>query len=304
MDRDCAIVRDLLPLYAEELCCPETAEFVKEHASSCPGCSAALEEHLKPAPVAPDTKSETLHTLRNKLRKRTVFAVISAVLLLFALLTGVAVYATVPVWLSVDEAVVYAEQQVDGSVKVKLTDRVCQVTYLENDRFCCQGVRVSWLLDFTRSQIPTGGEHSFSFNPDNEQALWYSGVYTGDADTLLWGSDIASTENSYFRELDRSLLHILYVSILVGMVLLVCGVCLRKKLIGKWLLVIAAAFICCALSTLFVSGGHYYDTVIRNAALLKYSTLVKRYIAIAVMTIISFTTVLFTGLTIYEYRRH
>lgn len=304
MNKECAIIRDLIPLYAENLCSDASAEFVRNHTTTCKCCNAVLVEHLKPAPIAPDLHCDGLQVLRKRLRKRTVFAIISAVLIILTLVAGVLVSSTVPVWLSVDEAVVYAEQQPDGSVKVKLTDRVCHITYLDNDRFACQGMRINWLINLARKNNPGAVEHAFSFRPNNEQALWYSGVYTGDTDTLLWGSDIASTENNYFRELDRSLLHILYVSVFFGVVLLTCGICLRKKLIGKWLLAIAAVFICCALSTVFVTGGHYYDTVIRNAALLKYSTLVKRYIAIVAMTIVSFTTVIFTGLTICEYRRH
>lgn len=303
MNKECAIIRDLIPLYAENLCSDASAEFVKNHTTTCKCCNAVLAEHLKPAPIAPDLHCDGLQVLRKRLRKRTVFAIISAVLIILTLVAGVLVSATVPVWLSVDEAVVYAEQQPDGSVKVKLTDRVCHITYLDNDRFACQGMRISWFLTLTRNSNPVAAEHTFSFHPDDEQAFWYSGQYTEDQDALLWGTDTASVENSYFERLDRSVFYILLFSASVGALLLVCGFCLRKKRIGKWLLLLSTLFICCALSTLFVSGGHFYDTAIRNAVLLKYSVLVKRYIAIAVMTVISFAAVLLTSISIYEYRK-
>lgn len=303
MNKECAIIRDLIPLYAENLCSDASAELVRNHTTTCKCCNAVLAEHLKPAPIAPDLHCDGLQVLRKRLRKRTVFAIISAVLIILTLVAGVLVSATVPVWLSVDEAVVYAEQQPDGSVKVKLTDRVCHITYLDNDRFACQGMRISWFLNLTRNSNPVAAEHTFSFYPDDEQAFWYSGQYTGDQDTLLWGTDTASVENSYFERLDRSVFYILLFSASIGALLLACGFCLRKKRIGKWLLLLSTLFICCALSTLFVSGGHFYDTAVRNAVLLKYSVLVKRYIAIAVMTVISFAAVLLTSISIYEYRK-
>ena len=303
MSNKCAIIRDLIPLYAEKLCSDESAELVRNHTASCKCCNAVLEEHLKPALIAPDLHCDGLQVLRKRLRKRTVFAIISAVLIILTLVAGVLVSSTVPVWLSVDEAVEYVQQQPDGSVKVKLTDRVCHITYLDNDRFACQGMRISWLLNITRKKNPIAGEHAFSFRPDHEQAFWYSGQYTGDQDALLWGTNTASVENSFYEEMDRSLLHILLSSAAAGILLFVCGICLRRKRIGKWLLSLGTLFICCALATLFVSGGHFYDTAISSKALLKYSVLVKRYIAIAVMTVISFAAMLLTSITIYEYRK-
>ena len=41
---ECAIVRDLLPLYAEKMVCGETAEFVRDHLEGCASCRAELEQ--------------------------------------------------------------------------------------------------------------------------------------------------------------------------------------------------------------------------------------------------------------------
>lgn len=302
MNRDCEIVRDLIPLYAEEMCSQSSAEFVREHTEKCPDCQAVLDEIKKPVPVMADTKTETLHTLRRRLRKKTVFSVLSAVLIILSILAGLVIYATVPVWLSVEEAVVYAEQQPDGSVKVKLSDKVCHISNFENNRFCCQGMRIDWILKASRSHNPNSTEHTISFKPDNEQSLWYYGKFTGESDTLLWGKDTTVLENSYYRQMDRSLLYIISISAFVGIALLICGAVLRKKRLGKWILLIATLFICCALSTLFVTDGHFYDTIIRNAAMLRFSMLARRYAAIAGLTLLSFPTVICTGYTVYLYR--
>ena len=41
-DLSCAVVRDLLPAYAEGLTAPETNEAVERHLAHCPECTAHL----------------------------------------------------------------------------------------------------------------------------------------------------------------------------------------------------------------------------------------------------------------------
>ena len=304
MNRDCEIVRDLLPLYAEQISSEASADFVREHTAQCPQCQAVLDDLLKPTPVIRDTNTQAMRSIRMKLKKRTLLSVLTACLIIFTLLAGIFVCAVVPVWLSVDEAIVYTEQQEDGSIKVKLADRVCHITNHSNNRFSCQGMRLDWILKAGRSQNPNPSEHALSFQPDDKQAVWYYGKFTGESDTMLWGESISSTENTYYRQMDRSLLYIVCISAFTGIVLLACGIALRKKRLGTWLLSFAAFFICCALSTVFVTGGHFYDTAIWHISMLPYSMLARRYVAIAGMTLISFLTVICAGHTICEYRNN
>ena len=43
MKTECSVVRDLLPLYVEELVSPETARYVESHLAECHECQAELE---------------------------------------------------------------------------------------------------------------------------------------------------------------------------------------------------------------------------------------------------------------------
>ena len=43
MKTECSVVRDLLPLYVENMVSPETAQYVKSHLAECPECQAELE---------------------------------------------------------------------------------------------------------------------------------------------------------------------------------------------------------------------------------------------------------------------
>lgn len=55
MERDCALVSDLLTLYIEDLCSEETRHFVEGHLATCPDCRARYEGMT--APVAAERSS-------------------------------------------------------------------------------------------------------------------------------------------------------------------------------------------------------------------------------------------------------
>ena len=39
----CAVIKDLLPSYAEDMTSPETCELVREHLQECPDCQSVYE---------------------------------------------------------------------------------------------------------------------------------------------------------------------------------------------------------------------------------------------------------------------
>ena len=53
----CEIIRDLLPLYADDACSRESRELVEEHIKECPGCAEELEK-LKNTEIEEDLKYE------------------------------------------------------------------------------------------------------------------------------------------------------------------------------------------------------------------------------------------------------
>ena len=59
MKNECSFVRDVLPLYFENMVSEDTAEFVKEHLENCPACAAELESMkvLKTLEITADTQA-------------------------------------------------------------------------------------------------------------------------------------------------------------------------------------------------------------------------------------------------------
>ena len=96
MRNECNIIRDILPLYVENMVSEDTSEFVKEHLESCPACRAELEK-LKVTDVIESAVSDAENDDEKRLkafagkinRKRhIVISAFAAVLLLTFLLGG------------------------------------------------------------------------------------------------------------------------------------------------------------------------------------------------------------------------
>ena len=43
MKTDCEVIRDLLPLYADDVCSGSSRQLIEEHLEECPDCTAVLE---------------------------------------------------------------------------------------------------------------------------------------------------------------------------------------------------------------------------------------------------------------------
>ena len=77
MKLPCAVVRDLLPLYAEKMTEPETQKLVDEHLKECPECRKKLAETETGTPAPVDT-TKPLRALKKQIRRRRLYAALIA----------------------------------------------------------------------------------------------------------------------------------------------------------------------------------------------------------------------------------
>ena len=88
MNIPCGVIRDLLPLYAENLASEESAALLREHLETCAQCREYLET-LK-APAAPESDSRApMERLKKELRRRRWRAASLAALVVFTALFAV-----------------------------------------------------------------------------------------------------------------------------------------------------------------------------------------------------------------------
>ena len=89
MKNECSIIRDILPLYVENMVSEDTSEFVKEHLESCPACRAELEKLREPVEVQtepqPDMDAAPLKRLKKALLMKKVQTILCTAAVLLAL---------------------------------------------------------------------------------------------------------------------------------------------------------------------------------------------------------------------------
>ena len=88
MKLPCSVVRDLLPLYSEEMVEPDTKILVEEHLPECPDCQRKYSEIKAGSPAAADTAASTatpLRTLKKQIRSRRWFAALIAAMFVFVI---------------------------------------------------------------------------------------------------------------------------------------------------------------------------------------------------------------------------
>ena len=86
MNKNCEVIRDLLPLYADDVCSGRSRELIEEHLQECPDCSAMLEK-LRSHEIETDLQEEKEQVIeyqakRFRRRSATVGSVVSGIFMI------------------------------------------------------------------------------------------------------------------------------------------------------------------------------------------------------------------------------
>ena len=65
---NCDIVKDLLPLYADDVCSEESIKAVEDHINGCPTCRSELEKLRQNVSISPQKDGEVLKRIKRRLR--------------------------------------------------------------------------------------------------------------------------------------------------------------------------------------------------------------------------------------------
>ena len=252
MSKDCSIVQDLLPLYAEDMLREETKEFVNGHLSQCAACRAeldALRADVKPQPVS----AQPLRELKKRLRRKKLTAVLLAVALALTLATAGFAYLTAPQYLPYNAAD-WSVHEPDASLDAVLNgeEHICiepltpvSGTEVESVIDPDSGETVyiisAWrtLLDKWLGKLDTvngNGDKLILLDTTNCRVVYYA-QNNGQANMVLYGERSGGVISLPRLALGYYVLLSLALLITLGIAFLIC----RKKKAGKALGYLALA---------------------------------------------------------------
>ncbi len=118
MKVSCDIIRDLLPLYAEDMVSQASREMVDEHLCGCEECVKELGRLKKAEKVPAEIETQALKRLGKAIRRRRLLTAAAAVMTVLApAVTGI-IFMMTPFHLTAEEAVEGVELREDGGLAI------------------------------------------------------------------------------------------------------------------------------------------------------------------------------------------
>lgn len=258
MEIFCDMIRDLLPLYAEDMVSPATKEAVRSHLAECPACAGWMEENCREISLPAQDAGGAMHRVEQSIRRRRRNTAVFAMLLALTVSMWLYLFLNRREYLPADRAVA-AVTEVGDRVQIQWTHRVSNfeasyVTWPDEESLTYHLVAYTtrWdrLTDGTRGREG----YTFSCSRDSAKRIYYTDSNTGDFDVLLWGTP----PDGFVTSLPRLAMHYYFlIALFCGAALLLLSVLLRKKRAGKLLRRAGGFFWCYALCSFLAAEGDW-----------------------------------------------
>ncbi|WP_125116683.1 zf-HC2 domain-containing protein [Agathobaculum sp. Marseille-P7918] len=192
MSNQCNLIKDILPLYVEDMVSTDTKEFVNAHLEHCAECRAELERMRGPAKFVPDIDIDTdivpLKRIKKDLfirRLQTIFftAIIACavVMIVFGVLTS-------PKFFPYSDDLLNVVDNHSGEIIVTFDDRVTGYTctkefYEETEIYRINAWTTTWDIYFSNR----GNQNVvIPFNDDSNIQIFFT-QNNGSEDVLIYG---------------------------------------------------------------------------------------------------------------------
>ena len=124
MNNKCNLIRDILPLYVEDMVSTDTREFVSEHLEHCEACRAELEHMRKPADIIPYADIVPLKRIKKELFIKRLQTVFLTAILACAIVTVLFGILTSPEFFPCSEDLFHVNSGADGSITIAFDNKV------------------------------------------------------------------------------------------------------------------------------------------------------------------------------------
>lgn len=118
MKVSCDIIRDLLPLYAEDMVSQASKDMVDEHLCECDECVKVLGQIKKQTPIPAEVNTDALHQLKKRIVLRRILTAAAAVMTLITLCALGNAYLFAPIQLTAEQAIEDFYVREDGALVI------------------------------------------------------------------------------------------------------------------------------------------------------------------------------------------
>lgn len=238
MRNECNIIRDILPLYIENMVSGDTASFVEDHLSSCPACRAELEHMKSPSNFQIDTDIAPLRNLKRKMAAKRIQTIIFTAIIVLIIVIAAFAALDAPNFFPYSQDLLAVAENVDGSVTITFNNTVtnhrCYTDISEPDTG--QPIyRIEAWSTFWDTHFSSRGIQSTIIQPTGESPLViYYMQNNGDEDVCLYNS--GATDVSRIISLPTLSLgyYLIFAAVILGF-LVIAWFVFKKHEIRVWI---------------------------------------------------------------------
>lgn len=245
MKVSCNVIKDILPLYAEDMVSKDTKELVDGHICDCESCKQELDQIKKASEIPLCSGNETFKKVNKMIRVRRIRAVALAVLIMLSAFVTVFILSRSSFYINEEDAIEKVYVNEEGSLVVKFKEGIYDFNFhWDEDRKVKHVHAYFWPLRsmYVKPNDPGGYEMKFGLAEDTEAIVY------GWNNSPIWGN----TDQTHVHPEQLVMLGTMIAAIAGG---IICLSIYRKKKAegtGKALLNIGVFCSCYAASNLIV----------------------------------------------------
>lgn len=271
MNITCDIIKDLLPLYAEDMVSRDSRKLVDDHLCGCDGCARELAE-LKKAPRVPlEVEATSLKRVGETIRRRRILAVMAAVFLFATVMLSVELFLDAKVYLSAEQAVIDCRNTDTGDILIQYGNLVTGTGSVGDGNFDSEEATGNWgviaytrmgkLLFSRKDGEPFTKTYGATFQMNavaDTQNIWYCDAHTGKGEMLLWDAG-NPYDGAPLTDVNYHLAFYFGIMLVLGAVLLLIARIFRGKWYGELCFRLGVLAGCNGISVLIVTAGQFME---------------------------------------------
>ena len=162
---NCNIIKDLLPLYKEDLLSQESKTFVEEHLKTCPECENLLKDEIE----IESKNTKPLDFVEKRIKKEARYSTLAAIALIGSILIFIISYLNTPRHIEYEKGL-YKVYRSDEIYTVEFNDKVSGIDYTDTeDAIYLDAYSTKYDEIFNKRRL----RKSLTFHKDNFKTVLY-----------------------------------------------------------------------------------------------------------------------------------
>lgn len=188
----CNVIKDILPLYMENMLSDDSCKIVEEHLEQCQECKLYLEEMRTFTKVPVDTNTSPFLKIKSTLRKKKMLTAVFSMMFSIIVFVVTMAFLTAPEYIPFSEGSVTIKEIGNGSVLAEFEDTVYGYDinkYPTDDNTGNVYHITTWNSQWNRT-IKKSNAKNTVLNPNGEEVVSvYYYETDGSEDVLMYGRD-------------------------------------------------------------------------------------------------------------------